>query len=474
MKDLREYIEQVIAKREEESLFYWCEGKEIYSKNYNEFYQDILKAAKYLLDKGLYGKNIGVLGANSYELLSCIFGVIYAGNTAVLLPNDNTGVVKLVQKADVELLIVSDELDEYNQEMIHELEDITIKMSDMLNADGTALRAMNIEVTSSTAMIIFTSGTTGSPKGVCLSHENIMSMFYKTVGSLEENAMKGMGWLIALPFHHVSVISLFHLIYLRNDIYLLKSPKYFFKSMQKLNPTAVAVVPSFVEMIYKQLQKGEEKYIGSKLKLVGCGGASLPMEYVEVLNKYNIVVTQGYGMTEASGSIANCACTVEKLGTAGRIVDKQSLSVEDGEIVLSGSFIMEGYYKDEQATREVIKDGKLYTGDLGYIDEDGYLFITGRKKNLIILTNGENISPEELEQALYACPAIDEVVVYEDNNKICAQIYTESKEEESRLQIEEYVKEYNQTVPTFKRIQAVNYRQTGFARNAMGKIIRNS
>jgi long-chain acyl-CoA synthetase len=148
----------------------------------------------------------------------------------------------------------------------------------------------------------------------------------------------------------------------------------------------------------------------------------------------------------------------------------------EGEVCVRSPGVMLGYYKDEEATREVIWDGWFHTGDIGYIDEDDYVYLSGRIKNLIILANGENVSPEEIELRLIDHPAIQELVVYAKGDRIAAQIYVspDAQEENPQEEIRRFIEQYNDSAPSFKQISVVEFRNSPFERTASQKILRNS
>ena len=177
-------------------------------------------------------------------------------------------------------------------------------------------------------------------------------------------------------------------------------------------------------------------------------------------------------MTETFGDgILNFTQTADHMSAVGKPDDHCEYKLDEtGEICIRGNSVMLGYYKDPEATAEVIdKDGWFHTGDLGRIDEDGYYYITGRKKNLIILANGENVSPEELEHKLAACPAVQECIVKEKSQKICAVVYCA---EERQAEVKDFITECNRTLPLYKRISAVEFAAEPLPRNALGKLLR--
>ena len=193
---------------------------------------------------------------------------------------------------------------------------------------------------------------------------------------------------------------------------------------------------------------------------------------LEELAANGFVVNQCYGMTETFGDgILNFTQTADHMSAVGKPDDHCEYKLDEtGEICIRGNSVMLGYYKDPKATAEVIdKDGWFHTGDLGRIDEDGYYYITGRKKNLIILANGENVSPEELEHKLAACPAVQECIVKEKSQKICAVVYCA---EEQQAEVKDFITECNRTLPLYKRISALEFTAEPLPRNALGKLLR--
>ena len=217
------------------------------------------------------------------------------------------------------------------------------------------------------------------------------------------------------------------------------------------------------------MKKGNESYLAT-IKGIICGGASNDMACMKYFVERNIAVIFGYGLTESTsvGTFNPIGRTRNYL-SVGKPWDGIEMKLDNGEICFKGSSIMLGYYKDTYGTLDVIHDNWLHTGDLGYLDDDGYLYITGRKKNLIILSNGENVSPEELEALLLKNTSIREVLVKEKNDKICAEIYCDVQMQDA---IEAYINQVNKSLPYYKQIVLTEYRTEPFERTASGKIKR--
>ena len=218
---------------------------------------------------------------------------------------------------------------------------------------------------------------------------------------------------------------------------------------------------------------------GGNLKIICSGGAFLPPEMVTVFAEYGITVLQGYGMTECSPVISTNMQGSSKFGSVGKLLANCQARVVDDELWVKGSSVMMGYYKMPQETKEALtEDGWLRTGDLGYVDEDGFVFLTGRKKNLIILKNGENVSPEELENALLHYDLIQEVLVREAESVIEAEIFPDYEYAKKKhikdvpAKLQEIIDEYNKGLPAYKKIHSLKVRETEFEKTPSKKIKR--
>jgi long-chain acyl-CoA synthetase len=249
------------------------------------------------------------------------------------------------------------------------------------------------------------------------------------------------------------------------------------------------MVPLMVETIYKRLAAVDENIpkpmvaanvFGGNLKIIFTGGAHLDPFYIEKFAQYGVDVLEGYGMSECSPVISSNLPGDSKAGSIGRPLANAQVKFEDGEILVKGSSVMKGYYKMPKETEETLVDGWLHTGDKGYIDEDGFLFINGRVKNLIILSNGENISPEEIENKLALYDLVGEVIVTGENNGLTARIYPEQElvaaqglsEEDIKQKLQGYMDEYNRKQPTYRQITGLVVRKNPFARSTTKKIKR--
>ena len=257
-----------------------------------------------------------------------------------------------------------------------------------------------------------------------------------------------------------------------------------FRTMQ---PDMVLLVPLVIESIYAKLKAAggmmpkklvAKAAFGGNLKTICSGGAYLDPEYVDRFAEYGITILQGYGMTECSPVISNNLAWDNKKGSVGKLMPNCEAKVVDEELWVRGSSVMMGYYKMPEETAETLEDGWLKTGDLGYVDKDNFVYITGRRKNLIILANGENVSPEEIENQLSRADLVKEVLVREKDQVIEAEIFPDldhakkKRIKDVRAALQEIVDEYNKEVPIYKRIHSLIVRETEFDKTTAKKIKR--
>lgn len=281
------------------------------------------------------------------------------------------------------------------------------------------------------ATIIYTSGTTGPPKGVMLTHANLLS---NALATLEVSAIGPTDVLLSwLPYSHIYARTVDH--YMTSlggvTVALAESAETVRDNLQEVLPTWVTAVPRLYEKIWAdvQLRSVQERrdelhrIVGPRIRHLSSGGAPLPRHVCEGFFEAGIPLLEGYGLTESSPVI--CFNTVDhyKIGTVGRPVSGVEVRIApDGEILTRGPHVMRGYWKDPQATAQTITDGWLHTGDVGHLDDEGFLTITDRKKDLIVLSTGKNVAPSELERLLVSDEYIDQAVVYGDGHAFIAAL----------------------------------------------------
>ena len=282
-----------------------------------------------------------------------------------------------------------------------------------------------------------------------------------------------------VPNYHLmklgSIISMFS-----NGIeqYITSNTKRTLKDIHEQKPAFIQAVPLVLEALRNILENDTsegtiaEKFqkFNGHLHTVSVGGSFSDPKTIDFFEDLGVHIISGYGMTEAV-VITNERAGRKKKGSVGEVTPGVHIRIVDGEVQVSGQSVMLGYYKDQAATDEVFEDGWLKTGDLGYVDDEGYLYLTGRKKNLIILANGENVSPEELEGQLRKCPMISEALVKEKDGHLHAEV--QSVENAVTADIDDYIRDMNRKNVLCKRIVSWELRETPFEKiNAM-KIRRN-
>ncbi len=458
------------------------DGKTVVEKKYREYAQDIRRMVAYLKAEvpDIKGRRIVLLSRNCYEFCVASFGIILAGGVLVTLNQKKTW-----EELEYELGLVEPAL------ILNDGIDYGCR-TELEAAYGPKLRPMDCykdtapgELTNCVGhddlmMLMFTSGTTGRSKGVMLSERNMCASLH-TYSEVAEN------WITnrlpagqKLPLSHMTLLPLFHMacfvcvmsyppagwaLNLCGDI------RDFYRDLGLMHSDVMASAPMLVETIYNDMKRGRVSRLNGLWDLC-CSSAALDPKMLLELAQNGFVVNQCYGMTETFGDgILNFTQVEKHMSAVGKPDDHVQYKLDEtGEICIKGDCVMLGYYKDPEATEEVIDaDGWFHTGDLARMDEEGFYYITGRKKNLIILASGENVSPEELEKKLALCPAITECIVKEKGQKICAVIYCpEDKQEEVRA----FVIEVNRSLPLYKRISTVEFTVEPLPRNALGKLLR--
>ena len=515
MKDIKDMIFRNAQEIPDKTAFvYPCESGEM-KKTFLDLKDDVVAFGSWMYSKKLKDKRVAIVGENSYEWLVIYMATICGGSVAVAidksLPEDE--IAGLAKLADVDTAFISDTyFDKVGKKIcrkswsMKEFEEI-LSEGRKLARDGEAKEFIDYSLEPDrVSTILFTSGTSGVSKAVQLTNWNITyeithtSMLYQPTG----------GVLAVLPFHHAFglVVGILMVVNWQQPIFINKSLKYVKKNMEEFGPQTMFLVPMFVEFFHKQIwaevkKKGKtkafkglmkstdllmkagidvrgktygtiQKVFGGDLEYIICGGAALDPMYVKEFRSWGIEILNGYGATECSPVTSVNRTGYKKDGSVGLLVPGLEVKTTDeGEICFKGDLVMKGYYKNEEATSEALKDGWYHTGDLGYVDDDNFIFLTGRKKNLIILSNGENISPEELEQDIARDEAVQEVLVYDEGGKIVAEIFPVEEHFGDTEYFEKLKNKVNKGRPIYKQITRVKLRETEFIKNATMKIVRH-
>ena len=458
------------------------DGKTVVEKKYREYAQDIRRMVAYLKAEvpDIKGRRIVLLSRNCYEFCVASYGIILAGGVLVTLNQKKNWDELEYELGLVEpVLILNDGIDYGCRAELEAAYGPKLRPMDCYK-DTAPGELTNCVGHDDLMMLMFTSGTTGRSKGVMLSERNMCASLH-TYSEVAEN------WVTdrlpagqKLPLSHMTLLPLFHMACF---VFVMSYPpagwalnlcgdiRDFYRDLGLMHSDVMASAPMLVETVYNDMKRGRVGRLNGLWDLC-CSSAALDPKMLLELAQNGFVINQCYGMTETFGDgILNFTQVEKHMSAVGKPDDHVQYKLDEtGEICIKGDCVMLGYYKDPEATAEVIDaDGWFHTGDLARMDEEGFYYITGRKKNLIILASGENVSPEELEKKLALCPAITECIVKEKGQKICAVIYCpEDKQEEVRA----FVTEVNRSLPMYKRISAVEFTAEPLPPNARGKLLR--
>lgn len=475
-------------------------NKEIEERTYEDLNRDSMAASRMVESLGMQGKHVALIGATSYSWIIGYFGVTGAGSVAV--PVDvqlpPAAVCDQLNRADVELLI----LDEIRADLIEAVRSQCPKVAKIISMQGTLadggyvlsmpeLLQQNQGVCDyepqpdDLCTILFTSGTTGKSKGVMLTHRNLAD----NATSLDLRIPAGTVTLTLLPINHVYCLTMDIIkgIYIGVVSCINDSIMRVARNLKLFQPELVLMVPLVIESIYKKLRDVDpnipkalvaQEVFGGRLHTICSGGAYLDPDYVKKFAEFGITVLQGYGMSECAPVISTNLPWDNRIGSVGKLLPNCEAKVVDGELWVRGTSVMMGYYHMPEETKEALEDGWLKTGDLGHLDEDGYVYLTGRKKNLIILANGENVSPEELENELARHDLVKEILVRDHDRVIEAEIYPDLEYaqqqgiEDVKEELQKLVDDFNKDMPVYKRIYSLIVRETEFEKTAAKKIKR--
>ena len=481
---------------------------QIEEKTYSDVYREVRKAASWIERNIGKNQHIAVIGENSYEWLIAFFAVLGSGNVAAAIDKELPAneVAWMIGKADVTAVFISKTYSDL-VEGIDGLKVSTLKGLLSASEEESEEYALYQPGRDEPASIFFTSGTSGRSKAVMLSHGNLASEITDVSKLFDPEDAKSV--LAVLPFHHTFGLNVAILMayYYGVAIFLNKSLKTVQDDLLLAKPDVIMLVPMFIEVLYKKIyegikKNGKEKKVekgvklsnflfklgidvrrrlfreiidvfGGNLKYIISGGAFLDQMYVKAYREFGIEILNGYGTTECSPCVAVNRNYHKYDGSVGMIVPGTDVRISpDGEVQVKGTVTMMGYYNDPEATNEVLQDGWYSTGDLGYVNDEGFIFLTGRKKNLIILSNGENISPEELEQDFRKDPGVNEVLVYDRKNMIVAEILPEADYMGKTEYFDALMEKVNEGRPAYKRVAKVVLRTEDFIRNTSKKIVR--
>ena len=541
--NVREMMEEIGERFGERCAFSYRldpRDKDVQKKSYSELRSDVRAMATELIARGYTGKHICVVSKMSYNWAVSYYAIMCAG--AVLVPLDKDWnaeeLTDTAKNAEASLILADKESFEKARVMaqgvgIDEpliLEGENNGIDELINAGNEKIKNgdnayFDLQIDAKKlALLVFTSGTTGKGKGVMLTQSNILEDISFIIPYVNYQVKT----IALLPPHHTfgSTITILGQNSLGCEIYISSGIRYVQRELVEQKPGHAIMVPLYLETFYRKIQAklkdtGKEKLVrfmikvsnglrkigidirrklfkdilaafGGEIRMVICGGAALNQEIADFFDAVGVGLINGYGITECAPVISvNHSKHVIKgsVGFPGDVVDVKIADPNEdgeGEICVKGPNVMLGYYKNEEATREAFdEEGYFKTGDYGKIGKEGELYITGRKKNLIILSNGKNVYPEEIESEFIAVPGLVDIVVYEGQSKrgnvynaIVAEIYPDKDyfEKEKITDIDSYFKkfvdEYNKTAVAYKRIAILKVRENEFPKNTLRKIMR--
>ena len=524
-------------------LSYRNASKETEKITFVQFRDDVRALACEMLAMGCAGKHCALIGKPSCEWALVYFAAQSIG--AVLVPLDRDwlpeDLVETAKAAGIEYLFCEEEIAQKANAISEKVSLAAPTVFLQAKEEDRTLASLILAGKEKFAeapeayfdapidadkmsLLVFTSGTTGKGKGVMLSQNNILSVMTDIIPYIDFSD-KTVG---VLPLHHTygsSVMLVGHAI-IGSEIYISTGLRYVQKELKEQKPGHLVIVPLYLETFYRKIlanvkESGKEKQLkmlikmsnamrktgvdlrrklfsgvlaafGGEVRTVISGGAPINPEIQEFFESIGITVLNGYGITECAPIIAVNRSRRIVAGSVGPVLDIDTVVIDEpnedgeGEIIVSGPNVMLGYYNDQDATKEAItEDGYFRTGDYGKLDENNVLYITGRKKNLIILSNGKNVYPEEIENVLSATPGVLEIVVYEgqsrrgiSHNAIVAEIYPDTEYLEKngitdvQAHIKPYVDAYNRSTVPYKKISVIKIRKKEFPKNTLRKIMR--
>jgi len=515
--------------------------KNIVKVKYEDFREDVRGLATEFLSKGFAGKHIALIGKLSYSWICVYWATLSIGSVLVPLDPEWTAdeLGDTVSKADCEWLFVGKDIENKIDQIKSKsnLNEVFVLESTNGNGVGALIEEgkkklaegdrsyFNIEPDQDVlSMLVFTSGTTGKGKGVMLSQKAFLSDLAYIIPYIDFTYKS----INVLPPHHTygSSVAILGQTSIGCEVYLSSGIKYILKELKEQKPGHIVMVPLYLETFYRRInanikEQGKEKLIknmikisnalrkvgidlrrkffktileafGGDIKMIISGGAPISQEIMDFYDAIGISVLNGYGITECAPIIAVNYSKHIVQGSVGFVLDIDEVKIADpnedgeGEICVKGSNVMLGYYKDEETTAAAFdEEGYFKTGDFGKFGKDGALFITGRLKNLIILSNGKNVYPEEIETELASVPGVLDIIVYEgqskrgvEHNQIVAEVFPDKDYVEKnniddfKSYMQNFVNDYNRTAVPYKKIGILKIRTEDFPKNTLRKIMR--
>ncbi len=502
---IRELLDIAPEKHEDRAFIKFVRDGIVVEKKFSEVRVDSLAVCRKLRHDLPDRSHIAIISKTSYEYIVCMTATLIGNHVAIPLDPDSTAeeVATILNDSDATALIYeqdfADRLDAVNA-LCPKLQytfnlgtpEEFAKIYDTYSETSQYAALSDIKMDpQALALIIYTSGTTGDKKGVMLSSDALVGNLMFTPYS--DIVVRPDVILSVLPLHHIFCFICGYVgpLKIGNTVCLNGEMRDFFKNLLLFKPQQIRLVPILAQAMLGRIRAVQAKnpqlspkeaaamVTGGKLDLLLAGGAYLDPAICRAFDQYGIFIRQGYGMSEAGGKI-----TVPDLDSSddsvGRLMDIVDCRIVDGEIQVQTPCCMLGYYnRPEETAQAITEDGWLRTGDIGYMDEARQLFITGRLKNLIILSNGENVSPEGIENRYKCNKLVSEVLVYAKNDTIVAEIYPDEEYAQQagiadiKAALEELTDTLNETALPSHTVAKLIVRDAPLEKTAVGKIKRN-
>ena len=447
---------------------------------YKELGERVARRRAFIEGLGLpKGSHIAIFDKNSRDAIEMFLAVTSAGYVAMNFPAalPAPAVVGSCMKFDIAAIFVRDEF----MPLTAGLQGVKVCPVSSIAKAGVPSVQVDPD---SPAAIFFTGGTTGSPKGAVLSHRALMRGNYNAI--FKPGKVIGVHRYIAmLPLSHVFglIAGTMGCFYTGNLIYTCEDMKATIAKLPAIRPTILVIVPGICDILAGLCKMYGPQFLGGSLRLIISGAANVPPRLVDIFTKMGVEFCFGYGLTETANLTSANADAVTHPTSIGKVYPGQETKVVDGELWIKGDNVFSGYYKDPARTAEAFtEDGWFRTGDLVRFDDEGFLYITGRIKNLIILANGENVSPESLEEPFYADPCVRDAMVKEDElngHKVIAveilpfmPAFDGKSMDEIQAYMHKLVDKVNAGLPSTHKIMKVTVRTEDFKRTGSMKVAR--
>lgn len=449
--------------------------------SYRELEQKAAALRSLLQAKGFTsGMRVGLLAENSADFVAAFLAITTLGGVAAVLPPHlpAEAVLGCCMKFGLRMLLTTPALAN-NTAPAEKTLGLAVLTTEE-KSEGMVCAADCAET--DPCVIMFTGGTTGKSKGALLSNGAVMQGTFN--GCLGYRGVFGARYLLVLPLSHVFglIRNLTVSLSTGSTLFICRNNQDLFRDIASFKPTVLVLVPALAEMALNLSKKFNRNMLGDSLRTIICGAAAVPPYLIQEYDKMGISLYPGYGLTESANLVSGNPANLDKPDSVGIPYPDQELRVENGELWLKGRNMMDGYIGEDGET-PYSEDGWFRTGDLVCFDEDGFLYITGRIKEVIVLPTGENISPAELEAHFLRCPLVQDCQVFEDygseNRRILAlevvpraTEMAKLKKEDAGAELMKELEQINDTLPSFQRISRITVRDTDFERTKSMKIVR--